>query len=1298
MIIVWNVRGAAGKAFGQTLIDMKKRTKAKIFVLVETRCSGPNAQKVIKQLGFKYQIVEEARGLSGGIWILWNDDLISLTVLSKHKQYIHCAVTGIGRRAWLFTAIYASPRATEREELWNDLIRIADSINMPWLIAGDFNDIKSPDEQKGGVAAHERKCKKFRDNIARCKLIDMGTEGPRYTWKGPRCQFSTHLYKKLDRGLCNLEWRNEFNEAFIRVGPRIQSDHHPLLIHIEHAKRGVTRRPFRFEAVWLQHSEFKNFLHRNWSTQGNIKAELGVLEPKLIRWNEDVFGHIRQKKNKLMRRIEGIQRATQINDNSFLQQLEFELRNELAEVLNQEEILWFQKSRTKWLNDGDRNTTYYHTKTTIRRRQNRVRALKDRNGDWVEEEAEVESMVNDFYKTLFQEEQVDRPWASTHHSWPEITQDEWAMLGKEVSNEEIKQAMFSIGGLKAPGRDGYPAIFFQKNWEIVREEVRKAIKDMWTMPDKIQELNQTLITLIPKVDSPEKVNQFRPISLCNVVYKCFSKIIVQRLKTTLVKIISPFQVSFIPGRNIHDNVIIVNELIHTMKKKRGKTGFMAIKVDLEKAYDRVSWGYMEKLLEEINCPSTMSSRIMNCIKSSCTNILWHGDKLMDFTTSRGLRQGDPISPYLFVLGMEKLTHMILDRVREKKWKGMRAGRRGPIISHMMFADDLVLFAEANQKQIGVILNCLQVFGDMSGHKLSQEKTSIFFSPNVPLRERREICASSGFKEVAELGRYLGANIATPRKRRDKYSFVVEKMKGRLNGWKAASLSLAGRITLVKSASSSMAYYPMQHDRLPLGVVEEIEREQRKFIWGEKEGERKRHAIAWNQLCQPKEEGGLGIKRLKDMNDAFLTKLLWKMEVEPDTLWVKVLKSKYDRNSGTTRELIAKGSDSRLWKELTKLWEDFNKNTCNSVTRTGEQQLIWLPGGRGVHSVASHYKWLCKSNGIQKHRKWKQVWKLQIPERVRVFFWMTLHQRLPTKKVTARWSNEEGWCEICCQNIEDQLHALRDCPASHELWKHLVPRCSWHEFFAAEEKNWLITNLLNYDSITDENDWPEIFALGCWTAWLWRNKQLHDPNFQIPRQSQGVVREMLKHYRQKWGGESLNPPPQEIADVKWQIPPRGWVKVNVDGSFIREGIGGCGGVVRGHAGEWIKGFSIKLEEPIQIATEVAAVLEGLKLCWDLQLRKVIVESDDKEVVEAIQGKRQICACKDLWEQICELSNRDWNVTFDHVLRESNECANKLAAVSIKQREKCRHWNQPPKSVESMLFRDVMGYGTARRIVN
>lgn len=222
-------------------------------------------------------------------------------------------------------------------------------------------------------------------------------------------------------------------------------------------------RPFRFEAAWLKHNHFKEFIAAKWPDSAPVWTRLDQLTPALVEWNKHTFGHLRNKKRELVGRIRGIQRVNQQRFNKSLEALELKLQQELREILDREEILWFQKARTQWMQDGDRNTAYYHTKTAIRRRKNRVSMLKSEDNNWVEGVAETGNMVNQFFQHLFTEECWDRPWINTSHCWNHLTGDEWGRLAALPSAEEIRSAIFNIGGLKAPGSDGFPAIFFHRN-------------------------------------------------------------------------------------------------------------------------------------------------------------------------------------------------------------------------------------------------------------------------------------------------------------------------------------------------------------------------------------------------------------------------------------------------------------------------------------------------------------------------------------------------------------------------------------------------------------------------------------------------------------------------------------------------------------------------------------------------------------------------------------------------------------------------------------------------------------------
>ena len=232
------------------------------------------------------------------------------------------------------------------------------------------------------------------------------------------------------------------------------------------------------------------------------------------------------------------------------------------------------------------------------------------------------------------------------------------MIGGMVTLEEIKDALWSMKPYKAPGPDGLHAGFFQRFWLVVGgsvvEEVRNVFRDK-RVPDF---LNRTHIVLIPKVQGPETIGNYRPISLCNTIYKIITKIIVARIRPHLEYLVSPFQTAFVPGRRGADNVIIVQELIHSIGRAKGRKGYMAIKIDLEKAYDKIEWSFIREMLIFFNFPASLIDIIMSCVSSVSTSLLFNGGCLNAFCPSRGIRQGDPLSPYLFIFCMEFLGHHI----------------------------------------------------------------------------------------------------------------------------------------------------------------------------------------------------------------------------------------------------------------------------------------------------------------------------------------------------------------------------------------------------------------------------------------------------------------------------------------------------------------------------------------------------------------------------------------------------------------------------------------------------------------
>ena len=405
-------------------------------------------------------------------------------------------------------------------------------------------------------------------------------------------------------------------------------------------------------------------------------------------------------------------------------------------------------------------------------------------------------------------------------------------------------------------------------------------------------LADTLIVLIPKVDNPKHLKQFRPISLCNVVYKIITKVLVNRVRPFLHEIVSPLQGSFIPGRGTSDNIIITQEVIHSMHQMKGRKGAVAFKIDLEKAYDRVNWDFLRQTLIDFGFPMIIVNLVMNCVQSSNLSILWNGAKLEGFAPSRGLRQGDPMSPYLFVLCMEKLAMMIQSKVDTGDWQPVNMSRGGPAISHLFFADDVLLFCKAKKAQVRVVMDTIQEFCSISGLKVNVEKSRAMCSPNVNRRKRDSISSCTSIRFTSNIGRYLGIPILRGRVRNADFHPVIEKLKSRLATWKSTLLNKAGKVCLARSVFSSIPINFMQALWIPRGVCSEIDRITRKFIWSKDINHRGLHLVNWETVTKPTRLGGLGIRQSRQANVSLLGKHVWKMLSDHNSLSVQVLKAKY----------------------------------------------------------------------------------------------------------------------------------------------------------------------------------------------------------------------------------------------------------------------------------------------------------------------------------------------------------------------------------------------------------------------
>lgn len=688
------------------------------------------------------------------------------------------------------------------------------------------------------------------------------------------------MKERIDWAFTNHAWIQNNPHTKVYHLSRYGSDHRPILLKSAPSPQiRQNHHHFRCNAAWFLEDDFADIIRECWEPR-DWEEKISQFTRKVSRWSKYRGNNFTQKKTDIFRRIEGVERARKRRDSQFLAQTERELWKEYNKLLSQEELSWYHKSRCKWLKWGDKNSRFFHTTASVRKRRNTIESLKNDNGDWISNQEGLKRLAWDYYKELFNGERFIRTNLITYSGFPQLSEEHKIVLRGSISEEEIKRATFDIGGFKAPGPDGIQAIFYQEYWHIVGQSVTDMVKSTFENPGSVCRINNTNIVLIPKTDTPEYIRDFRPISLCNVSYKVITKLLSNRLRHAMSTLVGQHQCSFIEGRQSSDNIIIAQEVIHSMRSKKGAQGWMMIKVDLEKAYDRLEWSFIRETLLLTGIEMWFVETIMACVSSSSFQVLWNGEATSTFLPSRGIRQGDPISPYLFT---GRFSHIIQDAIGGGEWVPIRLRKNGPLLSHLFFADDLVLFGEASQSQAEVMMRCINRFCEASGQKMNKNKTRVYFSRNVHISRGISLSHTMGIGLTGDLGKYLGIPLLHKKASYLTFAPVIEKTKNRLSGWKRSCLNMAGRSTLIKAVLSSLPSYHMQTMLLPKGLLRDLDKLSRDFLWGDKDNARKLHLLSWDLITKDKKDGGLGIKNLEKQNHVFVMKLCWQLLTNQDAL-------------------------------------------------------------------------------------------------------------------------------------------------------------------------------------------------------------------------------------------------------------------------------------------------------------------------------------------------------------------------------------------------------------------------------
>uniref|UniRef100_A0A803Q6A7 Reverse transcriptase domain-containing protein n=1 Tax=Cannabis sativa TaxID=3483 RepID=A0A803Q6A7_CANSA len=736
----------------------------------------------------------------------------------------------------------------------------------------------------------------------------------------------------LDKGLANGAWFQLFPKAILNSAQTSNSDHRPLCL-LSEGMEPKFKRCFKFEEGWTRDTRSNlvvahawNSVKHNWAP-ARIYKKVGATRVALLNWNRTQFRKLDVAIKDLELELNTLQ-SLPAGARDWNQ--EREIRRVLNESLERKAIYWKQRARVSWLKEGDKCSKFFFLSAAIKGRRNAIESILNKDNVWISGRKAIGCEFIEFFKGIFAGDDNGAEYNCAHLFQERISPEDSVALVSCPTPDEVKRVLFAMSNHKAPGPDGMSVLFYKHYWESVGADFCDAVSDFFITGKMHRGINATNVVLIPKVQNPVRTSQFRPISLCNVVYKVISKILANRIKPLLPSLICPTQAAFVPGRNIHDNNVIVQEIIHSFNRKKGKEGLFAIKIDLVKAYDRLSWKFIDHMLACYGVPQQFRLWISQCISTTSLNICLNGGPVGSLKPACGLRQGDPLSPYLFIWAAEALSRLFNEALDNGSIQGIKLSRGGPTLSHIFFADDLILVGRANLVEANRYWQCLENFCSWSGQQVNKLKTSIFFSRNTPEDLRGVIKEALGIDSPEGCIKYLGLPLFRSRQKDADFNFILDNLTSKLQGWKAKTLSKAGRATLIKSVGLSLPMYAMQATKLSSRMVNKIDGMVRDFWWGFEKGNHGIHLRAWDKLCLPKSRGGLGFRKTKEMNQAFLAKWGWNILTGSQSLCSSVLRAKYLKGQDFL-SCNYKNSDSWFWKSVVKANSILRKGACKMVT-------------------------------------------------------------------------------------------------------------------------------------------------------------------------------------------------------------------------------------------------------------------------------------------------------------------------------------------------------------------------------
>ncbi|GKA23216.1 RNA-directed DNA polymerase, eukaryota [Tanacetum coccineum] len=927
---------------------------------------------------------------------------------------------------------------------------------------------------------------------------------------------------KLDRFLVSEGFTSLFPHISAICLDKHLSDHRPILLREIITDYGAS--PFRIYHSWFKLNGFDQMVYNSWNSftlddsnaMIRFKKKLQLMKKAIRLWvasyKRDQTHTVREIKMKLHDIDKELDQGG-VNNEILMSRKD--LMKQLQDVKYLETSDYAQKAKIQWAIEGDENSKFYHGIINRKRANLSIKGIMV-DGEWVDDPFRVKDEFRNHFSNRFQ-----APGSSRGHlnflSPNRLSHEQAADLEIPITHDEIRAAVWDCGENKSPGPDGFTFEFFRKYWSIVGTDFCEAVDWFFQQGSFAKGCNSSFLALIPKVHDPKVVSDFRPISLIGCLYKVVTKVLATRLAFVIPDIVSDVQTAFISNRQILDGPFIINEVLSWCKLKKQQA--MIFKADFAKAYDSVRWDFLDDVLDAFGFGSKWRSWISGSLSAGMASILINGSPTSEFQFYRGLKQGDPLAPFLFILVMESL-HLSFNKVTEAGlFKGLKLDS-SLSISHLFYADDAVFIGEWSDLNITRILHILHCFSIASGLKINLLKSHIL-GVGVPHEKVNDAAISLGCSVMRTPFKYLGVSVGGNMSQIKEWNVIIDKLHSRLSKWKCKVLSVGGRLTLLKSLYKA-----------PKVVLTTMETIRRKFFYGIQGGEKKITWVKWSKILAAKKYGGLGVSSFFALNRALLFRWVWRFVSQDNSLWCRVISSIHGscfpqsspQSSSVwcsiVREIhklklqgvdllsyvrvrVGNGLKTKFWKDP---WIDdsllchrfprvynlednrdasvaekltasidgsFRRSTRGGVEEQQFVQLQNLVDPCVLSSVSDRWVWSLGGDGLFRVKDVRNLlddnflpksnnatrWVKFIPIKVNVFPWKVSMDRLPTRMNLLKRDVyvPDFFCPICKEAAEDSSHLFLSCELAVEV-SRLV--CRW----------WDMT-------------WPHISSYEEWLSWL-----------------------------------------------------------------------------------------------------------------------------------------------------------------------------------------------------------------------